>query len=287
MAKPRWADLVDSSQETAREEDSRHDAVRNLLRDDSYGGEADPEFESSQKGLNSRLAADVSLHASPKEVGPKDFAFLFNDSSKSTPSNEMEAVPALRKHSSGAAGSSRAAPAHDAASSSAGSVLTAGDARQKRRQPAATQVGQAPIGKRAKANRLASTRENPAAMASVAEVTATRESSLPESQPSAAVENQSEASSEDWQHREEKRNKAIVIVKATPEYQLWSAHAKQNPQFRSNGALGLSAADAPAPRTPNAADKTISKRRWEQEVQSWRAALKQWCEKHPPDSSST
>lgn len=284
MAKPRWADLVDSSQETAREEDSRHDAMRNLLRDDSYGGEADPEFESSQKGLNSRLAADVSLHASPKEVaqtGPKDFAFLFNNSGTSAPSNEVQAVPAWRKHSSGAASSSCAAPTHDAVSSSDGSVLPGGDARQKRRQPAATQVGQAPIGKRAKANRLANT-ENSAAMTSVAELRATRMSSLPESQPSAAAENQSEASSEDWQHREEKRNKAILIVKATPEYHLWSAHVEQNPQLRSNGA-----ADAPAPRTPNPSDTTISKRRWEQEVQSWRAALKQWCEKHPPESSPT
>jgi len=279
MAKPRWADLVDSSQETAREEDSRHDAMRNLLRDDSYGGEADPEFESSQKGLNSRLAANVSLHSSPKEMvhtGPKDFSFLFENSSTSASSNtEAQAVPACRRRSS--TGSQNGAPTHDVVSSSA-----EGHARQKRLQPAATQVGQAPIGKRAKASRLASLKENSATMITDAELrTSPQESSLPESQHSAAVENQSEASSEDWQHREEKRKKAVVIVKATPEYQFWSAQVERNPQLRC-------AAGTPAPRTPDASDRAVSKRRWEQEVQSWRAALKQWrCEKHPPESSPT
>eukprot|EP00930_Biecheleria_cincta_P043491 TRINITY_DN29862_c0_g1_i1.p1 TRINITY_DN29862_c0_g1~~TRINITY_DN29862_c0_g1_i1.p1 ORF type:complete len:278 (-),score=49.68 TRINITY_DN29862_c0_g1_i1:162-995(-) len=277
MAKPRWADLVDSSQETAREEDSRHDAMRNLLRDDSYGGEADPEFESSQKGLNSRLAANVSLNSGAKEVvhtGPKDFSFLFDNPTTSASSNE--AVPACRRRSSAAAGSQCGAPTHDAISNSA-----EGDARQKRRQPAATQVGHAPIGKRAKANRLASLKENSATTTTDAELRASpQESSMPESQPSAAVENQSEVSSEDWQHREEKRRKALVIVKATPEYQFWSAQVDQNPQLRC-------AAGTPAPRTPDASDRAVSKRRWEQEVQSWRAALKQWCEKHPPASSPT
>lgn len=277
MAKPRWADLVDSSQETAREEDSRHDAMRNLLRDDSYGGEADPEFESSQKGLNSRLAANVSLHSSPKEMvctGPKDFSFLFENSSTSASSNEAQAVPACRRR--GSTGSQNGAPTHDAVSSSA-----EGDARQKRRQPAATQAGQAPIGKRVKANRLASLKENSATTITDAEFrTSPQESSLSESQQSAAVENQSEASSEDWQHREEKRRKAVVIVKATPEYQSWSAQVERNPQLRC-------AAGTPAPRTPDASDRAVSKRRWEQEVQSWRAALKHWCEKHPPESSPT
>lgn len=281
MAKPRWADLVDSSQETARDEDSRHDAMRNLLRDDSYGGEADPEFESSQKGLNSRLAANVSLHSGPKEVvhtGPKDFSFLFVNSSTSASSSEAQAVPACRRRSS--TGSQNGAPTHDAVSSSA-EGFSGGDARQKRRQPAATQVGQAPIGKRVKATRLASLRENSATMNADAELRASpQESSLPESQHSAAVENQSEVSLEDWQHREEKRRKAVVIVKATPEYHVWSAQVEQNPQLRC-------AAGTPAPRTPDASDRAVSKRRWEQEVQSWRAALKQWCEKHPPENSPT
>ena len=107
--------------------------------------------------------------------------------------------------------------------------FSGGDARQKRRQPAATQVGQAPIGKRVKATRLASLTENSATMTADAELRASpQESSLPESQHSAAVENQSEVSLEDWQHREEKRRKAVVIVKATPEYHVWSAQVEQN-----------------------------------------------------------
>ena len=31
------------------------------------------------------------------------------------------------------------------------------------------------------------------------------------------------------------------------------------------------------PETPQAADRTISKRRWETQMQQWRAAIKQWC----------
>lgn len=72
------------------------------------------------------------------------------------------------------------------------------------------------------------------------------------------------ASEEEWMRRLEKRRAAIELVKAMPEYQaLRSSYHRA-----SSGSV---------PRTPDPADRNISKRRWEAEVAIWRTATRRRC----------
>ncbi|CAK0871803.1 unnamed protein product [Prorocentrum cordatum] len=58
------------------------------------------------------------------------------------------------------------------------------------------------------------------------------------------------------------------MIKATPDY---LAYARGRPVGeRLEG----------EPRTPEASAPAVSKRRWEQEVQQWRAGLRQWYQRH-------
>lgn len=70
---------------------------------------------------------------------------------------------------------------------------------------------------------------------------------------------------EDWKHRVEKRGRAVDMIKATPDYRAYSKARPAGERLQGE------------PRTPEATDRTVSKRRWEQEVQQWRAGLRQWC----------
>jgi len=225
MERPRWADLVDSSQEAAPEEEPRHDAARSLLKEDSYCGDPDPELENSKKGLSSQFAAAAALNS-----GPKDFAFLIHDqpdvntSIQAKSRQDCEGVPGQN----GQQGRKKL--------------------KQKRRQ-AVPGVVEAPSGKRVKAAEPSSSQGQSSSTASQAMELA--------------------ATEEDWQHREQKRRKALLIVKSTPEYQVFSQADKTDD----------------APRTPDASDKSMSKRRWEQEVQQWRASLRRWCERSAPSTS--
>ena len=78
-----------------------------------------------------------------------------------------------------------------------------------------------------------------------------------------------EASEEDWQRRAEKRRAFVALIKATPEYQQFAqAFAARGPDERflhENGAQ--------APRTPDPADRTVSKRHWDQAARLWRLEL--------------
>eukprot|EP00440_Ansanella_granifera_P041575 gb/GFBE01045084.1/.p1 GENE.gb/GFBE01045084.1/~~gb/GFBE01045084.1/.p1 ORF type:complete len:289 (+),score=43.26 gb/GFBE01045084.1/:1-867(+) len=279
---PRWADMVDSSQEAGGDEDSRHDVTRNLLQDDSYCGEPDPDLESSRRGLSRQLETAIEL-----EPGPKDFAFLLPDAGKRSEDGEApppdgsqlnasapEFVPTLGN-------SGQLQEFADEACSGLPTVVTSSgpssaskpkrgppQTRQKRRQAAASGGGQVPYGKRAKAG----------ASEQVSAASPDVDSAAGQAQPtprgggaaaSDAPATQPPASEEDWQHREEKRRRALLIVKATPEYSKY-AEARHSPDL----------CGAEAPRTPDASDRAMSKRRWEQEVQHWRAALRQWCEHH-------
>lgn len=67
-----------------------------------------------------------------------------------------------------------------------------------------------------------------------------------------------EASEEEWQHRIKKRHLAVSLVRASPEYQAAkAANALEE-----------------APRTPDPQDRTVSKRRWEEEVRTWKVCLR-------------
>jgi hypothetical protein len=74
-----------------------------------------------------------------------------------------------------------------------------------------------------------------------------------------------EASEEDWRRREEKRQSAVLSIKALPEYI----------ELRSKRARGEPGVDA-VPGTPDPTDHTVSKRAWECRVMQWRNALKEW-----------
>lgn len=74
-----------------------------------------------------------------------------------------------------------------------------------------------------------------------------------------------EASEEDWRRREEKRQSAVLSIKALPEYI----------ELRGSRARGEPGAEA-VPGTPDPTDHTVSKRAWECRVMQWRNALKEW-----------
>eukprot|EP00929_Paragymnodinium_shiwhaense_P004401 TRINITY_DN10531_c0_g1_i8.p1 TRINITY_DN10531_c0_g1~~TRINITY_DN10531_c0_g1_i8.p1 ORF type:complete len:331 (+),score=68.06 TRINITY_DN10531_c0_g1_i8:207-1199(+) len=72
-----------------------------------------------------------------------------------------------------------------------------------------------------------------------------------------------EASEEDWQRRTAKRENAIDSTKSLPEYEVFC---------RLRGELVHASSDVP--RTPDASDRSISKRRWEEDVRQWRSAIR-------------
>lgn len=66
-------------------------------------------------------------------------------------------------------------------------------------------------------------------------------------------------------HRLEKRQTLIEIIKQSPEYCSFAEHRSREEQSAPS-----------APKTPDATDRAISKRRWEEEVRLWRLALRKW-----------
>lgn len=70
-------------------------------------------------------------------------------------------------------------------------------------------------------------------------------------------------------HRLEKRATLIEIIKRSPEYGVLC-------KTRPSSDRELDDGGTPAPKTPDASDRNISKRRWEEDVRHWRLALRQW-----------
>ena len=65
-------------------------------------------------------------------------------------------------------------------------------------------------------------------------------------------------------------------------YQQYVAMTKNSAEYQtmvqrrlSAQRLGITLPDLP--ETPQATDRTVSKQRWERQLQQWRAAVKQWC----------
>merc|ERR1712037_1036962 len=67
-----------------------------------------------------------------------------------------------------------------------------------------------------------------------------------------------EASEEQWQHRAEMRRKSVALVKSTCAYEWYSLAKPQR------------AMENCEPSTPDAMDRTISKRQWRCNVERWR-----------------
>lgn len=179
---------------------------------------------------SSKTGINGRLKSAANLEAPKDFAFLLRGSAQRGDSRTSavapEFVPIMR------------AAGEDCASSTSGSTTGGrvacagpsrrGSARSSKRRESDAASSQAPAGKRAKGE--------PA------------------------------GSEEDWQHREEKRYRALNIVKASEEYQTFAA-------ARANGTI----CDT-EPKTPDAKDRSITKRSWEKEIQHWRLGLRKWSE---------
>lgn len=76
-----------------------------------------------------------------------------------------------------------------------------------------------------------------------------------------------EPSEEDWHRRNEKRHKAVAAIKMTPEYQ----------SVMKKRMLEMPGGVVAAPRTPDPNDSSLSKRRWEADIMQWRSSLRQCC----------
>jgi len=78
------------------------------------------------------------------------------------------------------------------------------------------------------------------------------------------------ASEEQWEHRISKRHNVISKVKSTEEYKAYIRF--REPASRLEG----------EPQTPKPLDRSLSKRRWEYEIQQWRTSVKKWlADNHP------
>lgn len=278
--RPRWADMADSSQEGPCEEPAPAP-----LAEDSYRGAPVAEFDSSRTGLNGRLKAGAGLD------DPKDFAFLFHDPARlSTSEASFPSTFGFRNVAAASTGIEGSAQGRlnaadnnvdQAVSESAprgGSGVASSrptKARQGKRQTSTT-ANQVQARKRVRGAEEVMSEEVPN-VATIQHSPASASAAVPTPQVLAVqleipqvvelaiIQPPPPASEEDWQHREEKRRRAVTIVKASEEYQIF-ATVKQS-EVRTDR----------EPRTPDAADRLISKRRWEQEVQQWRAGLRKWC----------
>ena len=86
--------------------------------------------------------------------------------------------------------------------------------------------------------------------------------------PAPASQKQPEATEEDWARRLEHRHAGVSYVKSTEEYAAFDA-------ARADGRLDASITSVP--RTPNAENREVSKRKWEESIQLWRSALRPWA----------
>jgi len=259
--RPCWADLADSSQEASQ------DRTLAPLLENSYDAPA-LGVENSKDGLNGRLAESMHLKSAPK-----DFSFLLNNIVEKVDNDAPNAASEVARVADDSSNSSAYRPFSSSAQNAfaqfslaellpqdpghAGSTpnssaveepapseqASAGSKRSKRGKRALSQI-QAPAMKR------------------------TRDESASSTDTRATVPIP-EASEEEWHHRIAKRDRAIATIKSSKDYILFT-EARPNQDDRQEG----------EPQTPQSQDRTTSKRRWEYEVQQWRAALRQWCQEH-------
>lgn len=260
--RPSWADLADSSNEAASQ-----DRTLPPLHESSYDAAA-LGVDSSRDGLNRRLADSVQIKSSPK-----DFSFLL--------SNIVGKVDSDGPNTSQTAGnmpsdesSSIARPLNSSAQEILAPLLqpsppTDGSSPNESlsviEEVAGASEMQAPP-KRTRKKRALSQIEVPAMK---------RTRDRDESASSTDVRTSipiPEASEEEWHHRILKRERAVNTIKASKEYHLF-LEVRPRREDRLDG----------EPSTPEAQDRNTSKRRWEYEVQQWRAGLKQWCQDHVGD----
>merc|ERR1712048_1496250 len=76
-----------------------------------------------------------------------------------------------------------------------------------------------------------------------------------------------DATEEVWQRRIQSRHDAVAIIKESPEYQSFTSYKAE---AERRGIV--------VPRTPDATDRSVSKRRWESKALQWRTGLRQWSQ---------
>eukprot|EP00927_Polykrikos_kofoidii_P047662 TRINITY_DN41932_c0_g1_i1.p1 TRINITY_DN41932_c0_g1~~TRINITY_DN41932_c0_g1_i1.p1 ORF type:complete len:399 (+),score=79.17 TRINITY_DN41932_c0_g1_i1:99-1295(+) len=82
-----------------------------------------------------------------------------------------------------------------------------------------------------------------------------------------------EATEEDWQRRAQKRRNAVAITKASPEYNAFLEVRGRGMDRVVHRTCSDTTFVPPAPQTPDPEDRSVSKRRWEEDVRRWRAGL--------------
>lgn len=281
--KPRWADMVDSSQETVTV--TQEGAP---VAEDSYRSGPAADLDNSRKGLNEQL------NSAQLESAPKDFGFLLpllegtapvvNESflNPSAPvfvplaPAQWAAQPAQAAQVISLEEALVANPAFDAA---VHALVTSGKTGgRKKRIPQRSGNAPygaepcAPAGKRAKPgpsrcgggevrdrdqlNAFFDAWLQPSHKELVEEIPQLEEHTRRPPPP---------ATEEEWQHRQEKRERQVRNVKNHADYLAFTKAREEEKEHLNQ------------PRTPNPRDREISKRQWEYQVQQWRAHLSRWC----------
>jgi len=287
-----WADLADSSQDCSR--DDSHLVPRAPTVDDSYDAPA--------VGVDSKGGLASMLSRAAVNKGPIDFTFLLNGEGKSAIQSSV--------------GSASPSTGESAASSSLGPTPSAEQRRLNpsasafvpmtlptewggaclRQQPSSPSMPPPAVpqaatksrrirGKRALSILQKDSSQAPAVKRpkeygrdrlNSCEAGEMHRQSTPQQRANLPSEPPPPATEEEWQHRIAKRIKVVTSMKETREYQGYTA--LRTPDGRLDG----------EPRTPTAEDRSLSKRRWEYEIQQWRTQLKQWAvDNLPPEEADT
>jgi len=260
--RPRWADLVDSSEENASQE-----LPPAPLRVDSYDGKSTgAELNELRQNFSSTLSGVLSKDAPPVGSPLVDAAkhALLDDNEKRTWNNigtdgiNLRTLPkepntSIRERLQGAP-----SPQVDQATAikrvcrSASSVPGGADSIQKRALDGWLEDDVILIN------------DDPASW-TCAQCTLINGNSLKTCEACGAANPSQHAAcdDEDWARRFEKRQTIVVTIKASPQYK---AHA----QRRADGCPDA----LDVPRTPDPSHRDVSKRAWERDVQKWRVALR-------------
>eukprot|EP00434_Breviolum_minutum_P002343 symbB.v1.2.002069.t1/scaffold111.1/size324890/3 len=243
MTRPRWADVEDNS-------DDEDQALRLALDDASYREAPLSSLEDSKSGLNAELANSG--------VGPQDFSFLLGEVEVPPP----VATPFgarrldLPRRNSKANRNRTNAVSNTQASSGPSSPRKGGEGAKKRRPTLPQAFPQ---------------KSNKSELREAALCCGFLASSKCSETGSSVQSEGIEATEEEWEHRELMRAKAVAQCKASPEYQrcqrlLRTADSTDSTHLE--------------PATPNAADRSISKRQWKFLIQRWRYEIQRYLDEH-------
>lgn len=247
--KPRWADIVDSSQETQQEEPTQAP----LLHADSYELSQPCSQLSQGQELANHLTSSVKL---TDEVQPQASPLR----GPARPLRSSQPFQRARHFTNEAV--AKAMEQDEVPDSPRDWRIELNDRHTRNRPKRYWQGAQVSAQKRPRA----------VGIQTQAELSHTRRRAQ-----AAEVRNEDwdwpegALNDEEWQRRHSKRAHAIQDIKQREEY-------KEMARMREQGQLSTIL-------TPKASDRTMSKRRWEGEVQRWRQSLREWFQCHQAEQS--